>query len=134
MHSLATLWPVNWLAVQHKSSNIRIPPPYNNRYFNRIINRWHLWMKYTLSQLTIISVTNCYWHLSRSQACMAGIVFAKLSRPKRRATTILFSKNAVISKTNGLMRLMFRTEMQTGINGTWMDQKFWGQETNNQPY
>jgi len=42
------------------------------------------------------------------QACMAGIVFAKLSRPKRRATTILFSKNAVISKTNGLMRLMFR--------------------------
>jgi len=42
------------------------------------------------------------------QACMAGIVFAKLSRPKRRATTILFSKNAVISKTNGVLRLMYR--------------------------
>jgi len=42
------------------------------------------------------------------QACMAGIVFAKLSRPKRRATTILFSKHAVISQTNGLLRLMFR--------------------------
>ena len=39
---------------------------------------------------------------------MAGIVFAKLSRPKRRATTILFSKNAVISKTNGVLRLMYR--------------------------
>jgi len=42
------------------------------------------------------------------QACMAGIVFAKLSRPKRRAQTVMFSKNAVISKRNGLLRLMFR--------------------------
>ena len=39
---------------------------------------------------------------------MAGIVFAKLSRPKRRATTILFSTSAVISLTNGVLRLMFR--------------------------
>ena len=42
------------------------------------------------------------------QACMAGIVFAKLDTPKRRAETVLFSKNAVISKRNGLLRLMFR--------------------------
>jgi len=42
------------------------------------------------------------------QACMAGIVFAKLARPKRRAQTVMFSKNAVISKRNGLLRLMFR--------------------------
>ena len=42
---------------------------------------------------------------------MAGIVFAKLSRPKRRATTIWFSTNAVISLTNGMLRLMFRVKI-----------------------
>ena len=46
---------------------------------------------------------------------MAGIVFAKLSRPKRRATTIWFSTNAVISLTNGMLRLMFRV-MINNIN------------------
>ena len=39
---------------------------------------------------------------------MAGIVFAKLSRPKARAATIMFSKHAVISSRNGLLRLMCR--------------------------
>jgi len=42
------------------------------------------------------------------QASMAGIVFAKLSRPKRRAATIIFSEKAVISCRNGLLRLMCR--------------------------
>jgi len=42
------------------------------------------------------------------QACMAGIVFAKLARPKNRARTVTFSKVAVISKVNGKLRLMFR--------------------------
>jgi len=42
------------------------------------------------------------------QASMAGIVFAKLSRPKARAATIMFSKHAVISSRNGLLRLMCR--------------------------
>jgi hypothetical protein len=39
---------------------------------------------------------------------MAGIVFAKLSRPKARARTVTFSKNAVVSMVNGKLRLMFR--------------------------
>lgn len=41
-------------------------------------------------------------------ACMAGIVFAKLARPKARAHTIMFSKNAVITLRNGQLWLMFR--------------------------
>ena len=43
-----------------------------------------------------------------SQASMAGIMFAKLSRPKTRAATVLYSDKAVISMRNGLLRLMFR--------------------------
>ena len=39
---------------------------------------------------------------------MAGIVFAKLARPKNRARTVTFSKNAVVSMVNGKLRLMFR--------------------------
>jgi len=43
-----------------------------------------------------------------SSTCMAGIVFAKLSRPKRRAHTIAFSKNAVVTMRNGWLYLLFR--------------------------
>ena len=63
-----------------------------------------------------------------SSSCMAGIVFAKLARPKvhsalkkqpqkllkldvffqRRAHTIAFSKNAVVTLRNGWMYLLFR--------------------------
>ncbi|XP_074647428.1 G protein-activated inward rectifier potassium channel 3-like isoform X2 [Tubulanus polymorphus] len=42
------------------------------------------------------------------QALMTGLVFAKLSRPKKRAETLMFSKNAVICKRNGVMCLLFR--------------------------
>jgi len=42
------------------------------------------------------------------QAVMVGIVFAKLSRPKKRAQTILFSRKAVICHRNGVPHLMFR--------------------------
>ena len=31
------------------------------------------------------------------QACMAGIVFAKFTKPTMRAETILFSKNALVT-------------------------------------
>ncbi|ETN59717.1 inwardly rectifying K+ channel protein [Anopheles darlingi] len=39
---------------------------------------------------------------------MVGIVFAKLSRPKKRAQTLLFSKNAVICHRDGMPCLLFR--------------------------
>lgn len=42
------------------------------------------------------------------QALMTGLVFAKLSRPKKRAETLLFSKNAVVCKRDGQMCLLFR--------------------------
>ncbi|XP_032595678.1 G protein-activated inward rectifier potassium channel 3 isoform X3 [Drosophila grimshawi] len=42
------------------------------------------------------------------QAFMVGIVFAKLSRPKKRAQTLLFSRNAVICHRDGTPCLMFR--------------------------
>lgn len=42
------------------------------------------------------------------QAFMVGIVFAKLSRPKKRTQTLLFSRNAVICQRDGHLCLMFR--------------------------
>jgi len=42
------------------------------------------------------------------QACMAGIVFAKFTKPTMRAETILFSKNALITLRNGSYYLVCR--------------------------
>ncbi|XP_035433077.1 G protein-activated inward rectifier potassium channel 3 isoform X2 [Spodoptera frugiperda] len=42
------------------------------------------------------------------QAFMVGIVFAKLSRPKKRAQTLLYSSKAVICLRDGQLCLMFR--------------------------
>lgn len=39
---------------------------------------------------------------------MVGIVFAKMTRPKQRTQTLLFSKNAVICQRDGDLALMFR--------------------------
>ena len=48
------------------------------------------------------------YHNSLFQACMAGIVFAKFTKPTMRAETILFSKNALISLRNGSFYLVCR--------------------------
>ncbi len=42
------------------------------------------------------------------QACMVGTIFAKLSRPKRRAETLLFSRNAVVLRRDGHLCLCVR--------------------------
>lgn len=42
------------------------------------------------------------------QAFMVGIVFAKMTRPKHRSQTLLFSKYAVICQRDGELCLMFR--------------------------
>ncbi|XP_058796529.1 G protein-activated inward rectifier potassium channel 3-like isoform X2 [Phymastichus coffea] len=42
------------------------------------------------------------------QAFMVGIVFAKMSRPKQRTQTLLFSRNAVVCQRDGELCLMFR--------------------------
>lgn len=42
------------------------------------------------------------------EAFMIGTIFAKMTRPKLRTQTLLFSKNAVISQRDGYLCLMFR--------------------------
>ena len=42
------------------------------------------------------------------QSLLTGLIFAKLSRPKKRAQTIMFSKNAVICQRDGEICLLFR--------------------------
>lgn len=39
---------------------------------------------------------------------MVGIVFAKMTRPKKRAQTLLFSKTAVVNQRDGQLCIMFR--------------------------
>jgi len=39
---------------------------------------------------------------------MVGVVFSKLTRPKMRAQTLMFSRNAVICQRDGQLCLMFR--------------------------
>ena len=41
-------------------------------------------------------------------ASLLGLIFAKLSRPRTRAETIMFSKNAVVALRDDKMCLMFR--------------------------
>ncbi|XP_035433092.2 G protein-activated inward rectifier potassium channel 4-like [Spodoptera frugiperda] len=43
-----------------------------------------------------------------TQSFIVGIVFAKLTRPKNRAQTLLFSKNAIINQRDRNLRLIFR--------------------------
>lgn len=43
-----------------------------------------------------------------TQSFIIGIVFAKLTRPKNRAQTLLFSKNAIINQRDRNLRLIFR--------------------------
>ena len=42
------------------------------------------------------------------QAFMVGIVFAKMTRPKQRTQTLLFSKHALVCQRDGYLTLMFR--------------------------
>ena len=42
------------------------------------------------------------------QALMTGLIFAKLSRPKKRAQTLMFSKKALICERDNTMCLLFR--------------------------
>ena len=40
-------------------------------------------------------------------SCMAGIVFAKLARPKNRSHTVMFSKNAVVTQARSSFLCIF---------------------------
>ena len=56
--------------------------------------------------ITVMMIQSCFGVIC--QAMMTGIVFAKLSRPKKRAETLMFSKNACICKQDGQLCLLFR--------------------------
>ncbi|XP_023343757.1 inward rectifier potassium channel irk-1 [Eurytemora carolleeae] len=56
--------------------------------------------------IVIISIQSIFGVII--QACMAGIVFAKFTKPTMRAETILFSKNALITLRNGSFYLLCR--------------------------
>ncbi|XP_063708999.1 G protein-activated inward rectifier potassium channel 4-like [Culicoides brevitarsis] len=67
-------------------------------------------MRTTSEQCTVAVFLVCFqalWGII-STAFAVGIVFAKLTRPKQRAQTVLFSKNAVICRRDGNLCLMFR--------------------------
>ncbi|KAH3872172.1 G protein-activated inward rectifier potassium channel 3-like [Dreissena polymorpha] len=66
--------------------------------------------RHTTEQCTeaiiLMMVQSCFGVIC--QAMMTGIVFAKLSRPKKRAETLMFSKNGCICKQDGELCLLFR--------------------------
>ncbi|XP_052763035.1 G protein-activated inward rectifier potassium channel 3-like [Mya arenaria] len=66
--------------------------------------------RHTTEQCTeaiiLMMIQSCFGVIC--QAMMTGIVFAKLSRPKKRAETLMFSKNACICKQDGELCLLFR--------------------------
>ena len=56
--------------------------------------------------IALLMFQSCFGIIT--QALMTGLVFAKLSRPKKRAQTLLFSKRAVICPRDGRLYLLFR--------------------------
>lgn len=50
------------------------------------------------------------------QSFLAGVIFTKLSRPKKRSETILFSKHGVICQRDGELCLMFRVGDMRKVN------------------
>lgn len=69
-------------------------------YGRRVIN--------TKCRFAIVSLCfqSCFGLLV--QSLFTGLIFAKLSRPRRRGETIMFSKNAVICFREGIYCLLFR--------------------------
>lgn len=66
--------------------------------------------KYTTEQCPIVIIAQSIQLVIGVflQAFLVGVIFAKLSRPKARAKTLLFSKNALISHRDGVPCFMFR--------------------------
>ena len=53
-----------------------------------------------------IMLTNA--NVSPMQACMAGIFFAKFTKPTGRGATVVFSRNALVSMRDGALHLQLR--------------------------
>ncbi|CAD5217003.1 unnamed protein product [Bursaphelenchus okinawaensis] len=66
--------------------------------------------RYPTDACPLTVMTMCFQFMVgvMAQTLMAGVIFAKLARPIKRAATILFSKNAVICTRDGKLCLLFR--------------------------
>lgn len=66
--------------------------------------------RYPTTECPLLVMTMCVQFMFglMCQTLMAGVIFAKLARPIKRAATILFSKNAVICMRDGKLCLLFR--------------------------
>ncbi|MFH4975261.1 hypothetical protein AB6A40_001970 [Gnathostoma spinigerum] len=66
--------------------------------------------RYPTSECPLIVITMSFQYMIgvMCQTLMAGVMFAKLARPIKRAATILFSKYAVICMRDGKLCLLFR--------------------------
>uniref|UniRef100_A0A0N5AYF8 Inward rectifier potassium channel irk-1 n=1 Tax=Syphacia muris TaxID=451379 RepID=A0A0N5AYF8_9BILA len=66
--------------------------------------------RFPTSECPLLVMTMCAQFMFgvMCQTLMAGVIFAKLARPIKRAATILFSKNAVICMRDGKLCLLFR--------------------------
>ncbi|KAL5291643.1 irk-2.2 family protein [Megaselia abdita] len=66
--------------------------------------------KYTTEECPVVIIAQSFQLVIGVfiQAFLVGVIFAKLSRPKTRAKTLMFSKNALISQRDGVPCLMFR--------------------------
>ncbi|KFB43772.1 AGAP001280-PA-like protein [Anopheles sinensis] len=85
-----------WYLIALSHGDIQAAGGYGNRYITEECPEG-------IFILALQSITGVF-----IQAFMVGIVFAKLSRPKKRAQTLLFSKNAVICHRDGVPCLLFR--------------------------
>jgi len=61
---------------------------------------------YCIEAIIMVMFQSCFGIII--QALMTGLVFAKLSRPKKRAQTLMFSKSALICDRDGELCLLFR--------------------------
>ncbi|KAI6215294.1 hypothetical protein M3Y94_00369000 [Aphelenchoides besseyi] len=66
--------------------------------------------RYLTDSCPLTIMTSCVQFITGVvlQTLMAGVIFAKLARPIKRAATILFSKHAVICQRDGKLCLLFR--------------------------
>ncbi|TMS35960.1 hypothetical protein L596_003240 [Steinernema carpocapsae] len=103
--------------LEHVSDSSWIPCVQNARSFTNIFlfafttqTTIGYGFRYPTDECPLVIVTMCVQFMVgvMCQTLMAGVIFAKLARPIKRAATILFSKNAVICMRDGKLCLLFR--------------------------
>jgi hypothetical protein len=73
---------------------------------NCIVFSYRVIEPYCVPSFIVLMIQSCFGVFQ--QSLMTGLIFAKLSRPKQRAATIMFSRNAVVCKRDMKYCLLFR--------------------------